>query len=252
MPEPAAGPDLAIVVPVYNEGEAVEPVLRTLSSAVVTPHEIVVVYDFDEDTTAPVVARLAAEIPGLRGLRNDIGRGVLNAMKAGIAGTSAPYVLISMADGSDEPQIVDPMVALARDGADVVAASRYMAGGRQLGGPLLKRLLSRTAGLTLHWFAGVPTHDPTNNFKLYSRRFLDAATIESRAGFELALELTVKATLAGRRVAEVPTTWRDRTAGQSNFRLRKWLPHYLHWYRLAFVGRLRRLAGRRLRTSRAE
>lgn len=249
MPDPAAGagPELAIVVPVYNEGEAVEPVLRALSAGVATAHEIVVVYDFDEDTTVPVVARLAKDLPRLRGLRNDLGRGVLNAMKAGVGGTTAPYVLISMADGSDEPHLVDSMVALARDGADVVAASRYMPGGRQLGGPLVKRLMSRTAGLTLHWFAGVPTHDPTNNFKLYSRRFLDSVAVESRAGFELALELTVKATLAGRRVAEVPTTWRDRTAGQSNFRLRKWLPHYLHWYRVAFVGRFRRLAGRRPR-----
>jgi glycosyltransferase involved in cell wall biosynthesis len=237
-------PGLSIVLPVYNEGEAVEPVLRALSAGVKTPHELVVVYDFDGDTTVPVVTRLAAEIPELRGLRNDLGRGVLNAMKAGIAGTSAPYVLISMADGSDEPKIVDAMVELARGGADVVAASRYMRGGRQLGGPRLKRLMSRTAGLTLHWFAGVPTHDPTNNFKLYSRRFLDATTIESTAGFELALELTVKATLAGRAVAEVPTTWRDRTAGQSNFKLRRWLPHYLHWYRAAFAGRVRRVLRR--------
>lgn len=233
-------PELAIVLPVYNEGEAVEPVLRALSAGVRTPHELVVVYDFDGDTTVPVIARLAAEIPGLRGLRNDLGRGVLNAMKTGIAGTTAPWVLISMADGSDEPHVVDPMVALARDGADVVSASRYMRGGHQVGGPFFKRLMSRTAGLTLHWFAGVPTHDPTNNFKLYSRRFLEATTIESEAGFELALELTVKATLQGRRVAEVPTTWRDRTAGQSNFKLRKWLPHYLHWYRVAFVGRFTR------------
>ena len=81
-------PELAIILPVYNEGEAVEPVLRALSAAVMTPHELVVVYDFDGDTTVPVVARLAGEIPGLRGLRNDLGRGVLNAMKAGIAGTT--------------------------------------------------------------------------------------------------------------------------------------------------------------------
>ena len=230
-------PELSIVLPVYNEGEAVEPVLRGLASAVTTPHELVVVYDFDEDTTVPVVRRLVSEIPGLRGLRNDLGRGVLNAMKAGIAGTSAPYVLISMADGSDDPEDVDRMVELARGGADVVAASRYMKGGHQIGGPPLKRLMSRVAGLTLHWFARVPTHDATSNFKLYSRRFLDAVRIESTAGFELALELTVKATLQRRRIAEIPTTWRDRTAGQSNFKLRQWLPHYLHWYRLAFLRR---------------
>ena len=240
MTSAVSSPELAIVLPVYNEGEAVEPVLRAMARGVTTQHELVVVYDFDEDTTVPVVDRLRAEIPGLRGLRNDLGRGVLNAMKAGIAGTTTPYVLISMADGSDEPHIVDSMVALARDGADIVAASRYMRGGRQIGGPPLKRLMSRTAGLTLHWFARIPTHDPTNNFKLYSRRFLDSVTIESTAGFELALELTVKARLAGRRIAEVPTTWRDRTAGQSNFKLRQWLPHYLHWYRLAFLGQRRR------------
>lgn len=228
---------LSIVLPVYNEGEAVEPILRRLASAVKTPHELVVVYDFDEDSTVPVVDRLAGDIPNLRGLRNDLGRGVLNAMKAGIAGTTTPYVLISMADGSDEPEIVDRMVELAKGGADVVAASRYMKGGRQIGGPPIKRLMSRVAGLTLHWFARVPTHDATNNFKLYSRRFLDSTTIESTAGFELALELTVKATLARRGIAEVPTTWRDRTAGASNFKLRKWLPHYLHWYRVAFLRR---------------
>jgi len=230
-------PMLSIVMPVFKEGEAVEPVIRALSSAVTASHEILVVYDFDEDPTVPVIARIGAELPAVRGLRNDLGRGVLKAMKAGIAASAGAYILITMSDGSDDAAVVDPMVALAREGADVVSASRYMPGGRQIGGPPLKRLMSRTAGLSLHWLARVPTRDATSNFKLYSRRFLDSITIESTAGFELALELTVKATRAGRRVAEVPTTWRDRTSGTSNFKLRKWLPHYLHWYRVAFLGR---------------
>ena len=233
-------PELSVVVPVFMEGEAVVPVLRALATGIETTHEILVVYDFDEDPTVAVIERLHAELPAIQGLRNDLGHGVLNAMKGGIAASRGQYVLVSMADGSDEPHVVDSMVALARHGADVVAASRYMRGGRQLGGPPLKRLMSRTAGLTLHWFGGVATHDPTNNFKLYSRRFLDVTPIESQAGFELALELTVKATLAGRRVAEVPTIWRDRTAGQSNFRLRQWLPSYLHWYWMGMGGRFHR------------
>lgn len=233
-------PELSIVLPVFNEGPAVEPVLRALHAGIATSKELIVVWDFDADTTRPVVERLANELPGLRGLRNDIGRGVLNAMRAGIAEARGSLILISMADGSDEPHVVDPMVRLACEGAAVVSASRYMPGGHQVGGPLLKRTLSRIAGLTLHWFGGVATHDPTNNFKLYRRDFLDAVVIESKAGFELALELTVKATIMGRRVAEVPTTWRDRTAGQSNFRLRKWLPQYLRWYLVALRARLRR------------
>jgi dolichol-phosphate mannosyltransferase len=233
-------PELSIVLPVYNEGEAVAGVIRALAAAVHSPCEILVVYDFDEDTTVPVARALAEKLPVVTPLRNELGRGVLNAMKAGMAAARAPYVLVSMADGSDEPEVIDRMVGLAIDGADIVAGSRYMKGGRQLGGPALKRTMSRMAGLTLHWFAGVPIHDSTSNFKLYSRRFLDSVEIESTAGFELALELSVKATLAGRRFEEVPTTWRDRTSGKSNFKLRSWLPHYLHWYLVAFHGRFRR------------
>jgi glycosyltransferase involved in cell wall biosynthesis len=233
-------PQLSVVLPVYNEGEAVAPVIRALIHGIHVPCEILVVYDFEGDTTVPVARALATELPAVKPIRNELGRGVLNAMKAGIAAARAPYVLVFMADGSDQPEVVDRMVELARDGADVVAASRYMRGGAQIGGPPLKRLMSRMAGLSLHWFARVPVHDPTNNFKLYSRRFLDSVTIQSTAGFELALELSVKATLAGRRLAEVPTTWRDRTAGESNFKLREWLPHYIHWYLVAFRGRLPR------------
>jgi dolichol-phosphate mannosyltransferase len=239
--EPPPAPELTVVMPVWNEGERVAPTLRAFAAAVRAPYELLVVHDMPEDTTVPVVERLAAEIPGLRAHHNTLGPGVLNAMKAGIAAARAPYVLITMADGSDEYDAVDRMVALARDGADVVAASRYMRGGHQVGGPRLKRFLSRTAGLSLHWVAGVPIHDPTNNFKLYNRRFLDATPIESEAGFELAIELSVKATLQGRRLAEIPTTWRDRTGGDSRFRLRKWLPHYLRWYVVAFRGRLGRI-----------
>lgn len=223
---------LSIVLPVYNEAENIEPVLRGLEAGVRTPHEIIVVYDFDEDTTVPVVRRLA--LPNVRLERNALGRGVLAAMRAGIRAAKGDLILISMADGSDEPEVVDRMVARARDGADVVAASRYVRGGRQIGGPMFKALLSRLAGLSLHHLAGLPIHDATSNFRLYRRSFLDSVEIESRAGFELALELTVKAHLAGRRIAEVPTVWRDRSSGTSRFQLRSWLPQYLRWYVRAF------------------
>src|SRR4029077_14587114 len=96
-------PELSIVMPVFKEGEAVEPVLRAMTSAVSASHEILVVYDFDEDPTRPVIEQLSAELAAVRGLRNDLGRGVLNAMRAGIAESRGTYVLISMADGSDEP-----------------------------------------------------------------------------------------------------------------------------------------------------
>jgi len=231
---------LSIVVPVYNEAENITPVLRNLVGAVkATPYEVLIVYDFEADTTVPVVQRLMPEMPSLRLQRNDLGRGVLNAIRKGFQVAKAPYVLVMMADGSDEPEAIDPMLERARSGADVVAGSRYVRGGGQEGGPWLKRTLSRTAGLSLHWLGRLPIHDATSNFRMYSRRLLDAVTIESSAGFELALELTVKAQRLRMRVDEVPTVWHDRTAGESRFRLWHWLPHYLRWYWVAFgLGRV--------------
>jgi dolichol-phosphate mannosyltransferase len=233
-------PVLSVVVPVYNEGENVAPTLRGIVEKThIRPLEVLVVHDFDEDTTVPVVKRMQAEMPELRLHRNTLGRGVLNAMKSGLRAARAPYVLITMGDGSDDPSDIDPMYELASQGADVVAGSRYMRGGRQLGGPLLKRTMSRTAGLSLHWIGGLPTHDATSNFRMYSKRLLNQVSIESLGGFELGLELTVKAYRLGLPVAEVPTTWRDRTAGQSRFKLWQWLPRYLHWYWRGIGGRLR-------------
>ena len=223
-------PELSIVVPVYNEPDNIGPTLRRIAEQVRTPHEVLVVYDFVADTTVPVVLELQPELPAVRLHRNDLGRGVLNAMKAGIAASRAPLVLITMADGSDEMDRVDEMVRLGQEGAAIVAGSRYMKGGGQVGGPLLKRTLSRAAGLSLHWFGRVPIHDATTNFKLYRRDFLDSVTIESTGGFELALELTAKAHRTRREMAEVPTTWRDRSSGQSRFDFRAWLPRYVRWY----------------------
>jgi glycosyltransferase involved in cell wall biosynthesis len=241
--KPSAGeetPALSVVVPVFNEGENVTPTLRGIVQNTKTrPLEVLVVYDFDEDSTVPVVKKLQEELPQLRLHKNTLGRGVLNAMKSGLRGARAQYVLITMGDGSDNPADIDPMYALARAGADVVAGSRYMSGGRQLGGPLLKRTMSRAAGLSLHWLGGLPTHDATSNFRLYSKTLLNQITIESQGGFELGLELTVKAYRLGMRVAEVPTTWRDRTAGQSRFKLWQWLPRYMHWYWRGMAGRFK-------------
>jgi glycosyltransferase involved in cell wall biosynthesis len=240
-------PSLSIVIPVFNEGENVVPTLEGIREHVTTrPFEVLVVYDFDEDTTVPVLTRLKSHMPELRPYRNRLGRGALNAMKSGLNAAGAPCVLVMMADGSDEADVIDRMVEMGHRGADVVAGSRYMRGGRQIGGPILKRTLSRTAGLSLHWLGGIPTRDSTTNFRLYSKRLLQSVTIESRAGFELGLELTVKAHLLGLRVDEVPATWRDRTAGESRFRLWQWIPHYLHWYWLGMYGRVSSRPRRRL------
>jgi len=221
---------LNIVIPVYNEGENIGRLYQEIKSKVKTPHRILIIYDIDEDNTLPVVKALQMKDDRLILVKNIYGNGVLNAIKSGFKSVSNGPCLVVMGDLSDDLSMVDVMVEKYRQGFKVVCGSRYMKGGKQIGGPFLKRTLSRCAGLSLYYLFRVPTHDITNNFKLYDKSLLDELVIESQGGFEVAMEITVKAFKKGYLICEVPTTWHDRTAGESRFRLWKWLPYYLKWY----------------------
>ncbi len=227
-------PRVSVVIPAYLEGDAVVPVLDRLFEAVKLPVEVVVVVDLVDDPTVAVVEKYAAERPELRWVLNTYGRGPANAIRFGIDHARAPVAVVTMSDGSDDPQQIDELTRLVERGVVIAAASRYMPGGQQVGGPLLKGLMSRAAGRSLYVLARVGTRDATNSFKAYSTDFVREVGIDSRAGFEIGLELTAKARRARRPVAEVPTIWLDRALGESNFQLRKWLPEYLKWYRYAF------------------
>ena len=231
---------LQIIIPVYNEGENIAKTLGEIEEKIATPHTILIVYDFDEDNTIPVVQDMARQRPTMRVslVKNRYGRGVLNAIRTGFDSVADGVVLVVMADSSDDLSVVDRMFEKINQGYDIVCGSRYMKGGRQIGGPVIKGLLSRVAGNSLHIIAGIPTHDISHSFKMYRKSVLTDVRIESRAGFVIGMEIVVKAFLKGYRITEVPSTWRDRTAGRSRFKLMKWLPGYIRWYGVAVRGRL--------------
>ena len=218
------------MLPAHYEQDSIGATLEALHHEIAEPFRALVVYDLDEDPTVAVVREGSGRWPEAEPLKNAHGRGVLGAIRTGLEAARTEYVVVFMADLSDDPRVVNAMVARADQGADVVSASRYMRGGSQVGGPRLKGLLSRMAGSSLHYLTRIPTHDPTNSCRLYRRSYLSEVKIESRGGFEIGLELTVKAYLRGRKVAEVPASWRDRTSGASKFKLARWLPLYLRWY----------------------
>jgi glycosyltransferase involved in cell wall biosynthesis len=231
-------PRISIVIPAYNEGEDIVAGLDRIVEAVRSDAEILVVVDAETDTTVEPVRRYARKNPAVSAVINDYGRGPAYAIRYGIDHARASTVVVTMADGCDDPRQIDDLVLLVERGVVVAAASRYMPGGQQVGGPRFKAFLSRMAGKSLHAFANAGTRDATNSFKAYDVAFVRAVGIDSRDGFEIGLELTAKARRLRLPVAEIPTIWLDRAFGQSNFKLSKWIPKYLHWYRFAFGPRL--------------
>ena len=230
---------LTVVVPVYNEGANFRGWVEGSAPHLPPGTEVRVVYDFDEDDTVPVVQELAAQGVNVKLVRNR-SRGVLNALVTGLTSVEEGPVLVSMADLSDDFAIIPDMLKAYEGGATVVVASRYMKGGRQIGGPWLKGQIARWGGVSLHKVARFPVHDATNSFRLYDASFVRSIQVESRGGFEIGFEITLKAWMAGKKVVELPCTWHDRVAGKSRFNLRKWLPLYARlWARAISHGVLR-------------
>jgi dolichol-phosphate mannosyltransferase len=233
-------PRVSVVVPAYNEGETIVPCLDRIFAGVTLPCEVLVVYDDPADTTVAYLEKYARDEPRLLPVLNELGPGPARAIRCGIEHAKAPVAVVTMADGSDDAEQIDELTKLVERGVVVAAASRYMSGGQQIGGPVVKSSLSRIAGLSLYWLARVGTRDATNSFKAYSTDFVREVSIESDAGFEIGIELVAKARRRRLPVAELPTIWLERGQGQSNFKVMRWLPRYLRWYRLAFGSTLTR------------
>ncbi len=227
---------LDIVIPVYNEADNILATLGALARELKTPAQVLICYDTEEDNTLPAVRNNPQAYAGLAVtfVRNRT-RGSHGAIMSGFAASTAPFVLMFPADDDFNAGILDRMVALARGGCDIVCASRFMPGGTMRGCPWLKATLVRVAAFTLHHFAGLPTHDPTSGFRLFSRRVIDRIAIESDEGFCYSLELLVKVHRLGWRVGEVPAVWFERKHGASRFKVLTWLPAYLRWYFYAFA-----------------
>ena len=179
-------PELDIVIPVYNEGGNIVATLAGLAGAVTTPARVLICYDHADDDTLPAIKGNPQAHAGLpiTFVRNA-GRGAHSAVMAGFAASTAPFVLMYPADDHTNAPMLDPMMALAHGGCDIVCASRFMPGGAMVGCPPLKAALVRTANFTLRHLARLPATDASNGFRMFSRRVIEQHRGRVRPGLLL-------------------------------------------------------------------
>jgi dolichol-phosphate mannosyltransferase len=116
-------PNLGIIIPVYNEGPNIKATIDDIERKVKTPHRIYIVYDFEQDNTLPVVNQMRQSGMPIELLKNPV-RGVASAIKTGLREVPLEYLLVSMADLSDDYSVVDQMYKLMDTGFDIVCGSR--------------------------------------------------------------------------------------------------------------------------------
>jgi len=223
---------LSILLPVRNEGINLRIMVKLLKAVVEVPHEILIVYDFPEDDSIPVIRGMQNDYANLHLVHNEKGRGVVNAIRAGVDAAVGDYVLIFAADEVGPLLAIEDMVVLMQEGCDMVSCSRYAHGGRRLGGSLVGGALSRIANRLFHRIAGCVLSDATTGIKLFRRSMFSTLDLEARpVGWAVTFEIAMKAQFAGWKLGEVPVISIDRLyGGESTFRLGPWTGEYLRWF----------------------
>lgn len=228
---------LSIIIPAHNEQDNIEDIIRKVESAIKLEHELIVVNDHSTDATKGIIDKLCEEYSNLKLVENVKEAGFANAIKTGFENVTGELVVPVMGDLCDDLNIIPKMMEVALQGFDVVCGSRYIKGGGRLGGSKFKGLLSMLGGWSIHFILGIPTHDIANAFKLYRMNVIKSINIESK-GFEISMELPIKAFFNKYKIAEIPTVWRERSKGKSSFKVFKLLPNYLRIYTWAVKKRV--------------
>ncbi len=162
--------ELDIVIPVYNEGENIRSVLDALDREVRTKFQVLICYDRDDDNTLTALASYPTDRAQVIFVKN-FGKGPHSAVLSGFRKSTAPAILVYMADDDYNCGIIDTMVRKLEEGHDLVAASRFMPGGSMQGcSSWTKMMITRAADFILFHVCRLQVHDATNGFRLFSRR----------------------------------------------------------------------------------
>ena len=224
---------LDIIIPVYNEGDNILNVMKSLENNVKTPFKVLICYDNDDDNTLTALKSYSDPDSHIVYVKNK-GTGAHGAIITGFEASTAEASLVFPADDTFNADIIDSMYSEFLDGSDIVAASRFIPGGCMEGAPFMKDLLVRLSSFTLYHLAALPVHDASNGFRLFSKKVIREIHIESDQGFVYSIELLVKCHRKGWKISEVAAKWIERSSGKSRFKLTSWLLAYLKWYFYAF------------------
>ena len=209
---------VVVIIPTYNEIDALPDTLARLRAAV-PDADVLVVDDGSPDGTGDWVEEQAASDSAIHLMRRTGKQGLGTAYLAGFRwGLDRGYdVLVEMdADGSHRPEQLPRLLAEASE-ADLVVGSRWVPGGRVVNWPRNREILSRGANLYTRLAMGIPLRDATAGFRAYRATMLeklDLAGVDSH-GYCFQIDMSGRVEDAHGRMVEVPITFVERTAGES-------------------------------------
>jgi dolichol-phosphate mannosyltransferase len=224
---------LSIVIPTYNEGGNIAPLVERIHSALSGyDYEILFVDDNSQDGTAATIEKLSATYP-VRVVVRQNERGLASAVVHGIHNTTGQKVLVMDADLQHPPEVIPSLIKAAEGGADIVVASRYVEGGGCQEWGFFRKLVSRVSTIIAHVFLPPtrPVKDPMSGFFLFDRSVVAKARLQPR-GYKILLEILMEGEF--KKAVEVPFTFVTRDEGESKLNARQQIEYLRHIYSLMY------------------
>jgi dolichol-phosphate mannosyltransferase len=220
----------SLVVPTYNERENIPELVRQITSVLdrVAPadYELIIVDDSSPDGTSQVVESLFEQYPALRLVVRQDEKGLATAVVRGWQTAKGETLGVIDGDLQHPPEVLSQMLAEARKGTDLVAASRHLAQGSVAGGlTAIRKLMSRGAqyvGLVMLPEVISRVSDPMSGY-FCVRRSAIAGRRLNPAGYKILVEVLSRGKIDS--IAEVPYTFQPRLHGETKVRFRQFFEY---------------------------
>jgi len=233
---------ITILLPAFNEEQSLPALLERITAFgqanPAEPYQVIVVNDGSSDATPAIAADYATRMP-IHLINHDGNKGLGTAMRTGLTAaaqvTGAADALVTMdADNTHDPALIAAMRSELNKGYDLVIASRYQVGGREIGLSLARHIFSKGASTLLRLFFPIKgARDYTCGYRIYSGALLQRAVatygdrLVEEQGFTCMAEILIKMARLGARVSEVPLVLRyDLKQGASKMKVGRTIRRY--------------------------
>lgn len=219
-----------MVIPCRNEEHNI---IRTIQGIQKTFHdhginyEVIVVNDGSTDATADLLKRHFHHDDRIRVIPNEHAQGIGNAIRVGLDAYQGDYVIIAMADASDDPEDMVRFIREVKKGSDCCFGHRWIKGARVENYPKFKLLLNRLANGFISFLFQMKYTDVTNAFKCYSREVIEGIKPILSQHFNVTVELPLKAISRGFSFTVIPNHWKARINGRAKWKMKEMGSRYL-------------------------
>ena len=232
---------LSIVIPCRNEEKSIYKTYKTIKFSIdkkIQKFEFVFINDFSNDNTLKILKKISSKDKNSKVINNKI-IGLGGAINEGIKKCKNKFVVIMMADLSDDPNdLIKYYKEISRYEYDAIFGSRFLKTSKLIDYPIKKLIYNRIFNNFVKLFFFSKYNDFTNAFKIYKKKTLIELKPLVSENFNIFLEIPLKIIIRKKKFKIIPVNWKNRKKGKSKFKVNELGSKYFFTFFYCFLEKI--------------